>query len=162
MQELEHAVALETDRPRMPDFCVCCGRTATESYKPEPPSRMKGMPQPVEPLAFPYCTACKAHLRASQNRKSSNLVALNLAIWGIGLPLAVGLPAASLLIGPALGGYLYMRNKRSDLRASAECSAEGSAVRVTWLRKHSYEFSFTRKETAKAFLELNRSVLSDR
>ncbi len=146
----------------MPDFCICCGAPATDSYRPESPGRMKGMPQPDEPLAYPYCAACKVHLRAAQDRKTANLVAINFAIWGVGLPLAVGLPLVSLVVGPTIGGLMYVRNRRSNLQTTDECSTEGVAARVSWLRKHTYEFSFTRKETAEAFVELNRDSLTDR
>jgi len=158
----EHSVRVETDRPRMPEFCICCGAPATDVHRPEPPGRMKGMPQPDEPLIYPYCADCKVHLRAAQDRKSSNLVAINFAIWGVGLPLAIGLPAVALVVGPTIGGLIYARNRKSDLRTTDACSAEGVAARVSWVRKHTYEFSFTRKETAQAFVELNRDSLSDR
>lgn len=162
MPDLEHTVSLETDRPRMPDFCCCCGAPATEEHRPEPPGRMRGLPHPEEPLSFPYCAPCKAHLRAAQDRRTSNLVALNLAVWGVAIPLAAGLPGLVFLAGPAIGGYLYFRNSRSNLRASEACTADGPAARMVWHRKHAYHYTFTRKETAEAFLELNRDSVSDR
>jgi len=161
MPAREHAVTLETDRPRMPDFCVCCGASATDFYRPEPVGRMKGLPQPDEPLSFPYCDACKLHLRAAQDRKTSNLVAVNLAIWGIGIPLAAHLPLVSIAVGPAIGALLYVRGTKSHT-LSANCTADGAAAQATWLRKHTYAFTFTRRETAEAFLELNRDSLTDR
>lgn len=162
MAQLEHTVEVTTERPTMPDICVCCGAPPTDHYRPEPVGRMKGLPMPEEPLSFPYCAACKKHLRAAQDRKTSNLVAVNCAIWGVGIPLAAHLPMISLIFGPAIGGFIYTRNKKTDLRASQACSAEGAAARATWLRKHTYAFSFARKETAEAFLELNRDSLADR
>ena len=155
MPDLEHTVSLETDRPQLPDFCCCCGGDATESIAVEPPGRMRGLPQPDEPLKFPYCVECKAHIRKAQDRKTSNLLALNLAIWGVAIPLAGRMPWLTLGIGPALGGILFFRNRSIDFRNKPECTAQGPAARVTWLRKHTYLFTFTRKETAEAFSELN-------
>jgi hypothetical protein len=156
MPDLEHVVELETDRPEMPQFCCCCGDAATVTHVPEPPGRMRGLPQPDEPLAFPYCLPCKQHIRASQDARTSNLAAVNLAIWGIAIPLAARLPAMYLAIGPIIGALLFIRNRSKDLRASDKCTAGGPAARVTWLRKHTYRYAFTRKETAEAFLQLNR------
>lgn len=162
MAQLEHTVEVTTERPVMPNMCVCCGRPPTESYRPEPPGRMRGMPEMDEPLSFPYCEACKKHLRAAQDRRSSNLVALNLAIWGVGIPLATRLPIFALIPGPAIAAALYFRNLRTDLRASQDCAAEGAAARVTWVRKDVYAFSFARKDTAESFAELNRETLFKR
>jgi hypothetical protein len=158
MPELEYSVSLETDLPQMPDFCCCCGGEATESIAPEPPGRMRGLPQPEEALAFPYCAECKAHIRKAQDRKTSNLFALNLAIWGIAIPLAARMPGLSLAVGPALGGAFFLKNRGTALRANPQCTAVGAAARVTWLRKHTYIYSFSRKETADAFLELNQGA----
>jgi hypothetical protein len=117
---------------------------------------------PDEPLSFPYCAPCKAHLRAAQDRRTSNLVALNLAIWGVGLPLAAGLPAVALIPGPALAAWLFWKNTGRQLAANVNCTAEGDAAKATWVKKQTYRFTFSRKETAQAFLDLNRDSLSDR
>jgi hypothetical protein len=162
MPELEHTVALSTDQPSIPDFCACCGAPATESYIAEQPGRMKGMPLPDNPIAFRYCESCSGHLKAAQDRKTSNLVAVNLAVWGVGVPLAAGMPLPSFFIGPGLAGFLYFKNKGRDLRATEQCSAEGPAARVVWHRGSEYHYIFSRRETAEAFAELNRGALLER
>ena len=162
MPDLEHTVALKTDQPAIPDFCCCCGAPAALPHIAEQPGRMRGMPAPDEPIAFFYCEPCFGHVKAAQERKTSNLVALNLAIWGFGLPLAAGLPFPAMLIGPGLAGFLYFRNKGRDLRATDVCSSESIAARAVWHRGDEYHYIFTRKETAEAFVALNRGAVADR
>ena len=162
MSELVHTITLETDRPTMPNFCCCCGDPATEEHRPEPPGRMRGLPEPESVLTYPYCAPCKIHLRAAQDKRTANLFAANLAIWGVAIPLAAKLPSVSLILGPAIGGYLYLKNRGLKLKASERCTAEGPAVKATWHRKHIYHFAFSRKETADAVFELNREAVADR
>ncbi|RMG26160.1 MAG: hypothetical protein D6724_02455, partial [Armatimonadetes bacterium] len=71
---------VRTDRPQFPPFCVCCGEATDDQYTPV--FQEKTRAPNTEPLRFPLCSFCRAHILATHRADSGKLVAVNVAVWG--------------------------------------------------------------------------------
>lgn len=156
-----YQVYVETDRPEFPQVCICCGEEADTDYRPLPPQRRPGLPAD-KPLLLPYCSECLKHLRSSQNFATAQLVALNIAIWGVAIPMVIGLAGAVFAAGPAAGAaiYLHARSQAArEINTKPACAAKGVVCRVVWHRRMIYIFSFLSESYAERFREANRDLL---
>jgi len=144
-----------------PDRCLCCGAKAETEYLPNPPGRAPGMPEPEQPLAFPYCEMCLSHLLDWQRHSGDTLVVANLAIWGVAIPLAARATSPFMVIGPLAGAaYALIAARRPRPQQSSQCSTKGTACRAIWYRRGTYAFSFTNQSVSEEFRRLNQSSLS--
>lgn len=109
-------------------------------------------------LAYPYCEACLAHVRASQKLTTANLVGANMALWGVVLLWYSG---PFIVAGPALAGiYVIGSHKTVKPTLKDSCSSAGLACRVIWYRRNSYVFSFASEAYAEEFRATNSAVLT--
>ncbi|MCH8273244.1 MAG: hypothetical protein IH851_00440 [Armatimonadetes bacterium] len=158
-----HQVRVQTDRPRFPDRCVCCGEDADTTYRPTPPQRRRGMPEPDDPLLLPYCFDCFEHLHASQTVGTMQLLALNVAVWGVAAMMIANLGGTVLAIGPAAGLalYIYARKIAAErIRKKPSCAGADIVMRSVWDRRETYIFSFASESYAEEFRKANEGVLS--
>lgn len=120
------------------------------------------MPEPIEPLKYPYCSHCIDHLRAAQGVDTAKLVAVNVGVWGVAFPMFANAPMPYLLVAPALAAGLYLRalgQRRSTVRLKETCTHSFSACRVVWYRRSTYQFSFASERYAALFKKANAAVL---
>jgi hypothetical protein len=157
-----HRVYVSTDRPTFPGVCVCCGAPADAEYQPFQQPRRAGMPEPIEPLKYPYCSYCIEHLRAAQGVDTAKLIAVNVGVWGVALPMLAHAPIPYLLVAPAFATGLYLRaaaQRRSAVRLKVTCAHALAACRFVWYRRSTYQFSFASERYANLFKEANAAVL---
>gem|GEM_PF-2774204 len=157
-----HRVYVSTDRPNFPDACVCCSGPADTEYQPFQQPRKMGLPEPVEPLRYPYCTSCVNHLRAAQGVDTAKLVAVNVGVWGVALPMFANAPTQYLLVAPAFAAALYVKavgRRRTAVQLKEGCGHPLVACRVVWYRRTTYQFSFASERYAGLFREANSAVL---
>jgi hypothetical protein len=158
---LPYEISVETERPTFPNLCVCCADTATTEYVPTQPGRPQGAPAPEAPLAFPYCDACLDHFKHWQRHANDTMVAVNLGIWGIAIPMMAGASGLPLAIGPALGAIFLFRSRSNPApRLKATCTSMGTACRAVWYRRGTYKFSFANEAVAVAFRDANTGELT--
>lgn len=161
MRLFPHQVYLETDRPEFPPVCMCCLGPAQAVYSPTPPPRGGGQPDPLlEPLEFPYCSACLAHLRQAQESSTRNLIAGNLLIWGMAVPFMAGMSPALMAAGPISAGVYLAAQKRGEAGMKENCAHSGAACRVVWHRRNTYLFTFASEKYAQMFSDANAAVIS--
>ncbi len=159
-----YEVRLRTERPRFPAFCACCGEGTRETYRPLPPPRARGLPLPEKPYEIPLCSFCLHHWRARQAKNTMNLIAWNVGVWGVALLLMAGVQWGAFLIGPVLGGILFLVGRirlagREHLKDT--CSSRELPVQAVWERGEVYRYSFARESFAEEVRRLNREVLQD-
>lgn len=121
-----------------------------------------GMPEPIEPLRFPYCSYCVAHLRATQGADTAKLVAVNIGVWGVAIPMFANAPVGYLLLAPTVAAAFYAHaqiQRNRTVRLKENCTHPVVACRVAWYRRSTYQFSFASEEYANLFREANRAQL---
>jgi len=156
---LPYQVWVETDRPSFPDRCVVCGSDAETEYRPTPPQRMRGLPEPEKQLAVPYCQDCLAAFRFRQSLATRGLIALNVAVWGAYalfsvLPLGTAF-AVMVPVGAAIYAPLWLKG-----RSMPSPQFGGVGMRAVWYRRTTYVFSFASEEYAKSFERENKKWLT--
>ncbi|MER3413559.1 MAG: hypothetical protein C4341_04845 [Armatimonadota bacterium] len=157
-----HSVFVSTDRPNFPNVCVCCGAYADSEYQPFQQPRRMGMPEPVEPLKYPYCSDCVAHVRAAQGVDTAKLIAVNVGVWGVAVPMFANAPIQYLLVAPAFAAALYLRavgQRRGAVRLKETCAHPLAACHVAWYRRSTYQFSFASERYAGLFRDANAGSL---
>jgi hypothetical protein len=159
-----YEVRMRTERPRFPPVCACCGDPTSETYRPFPPARPRGLPPPAVPFEIPLCSFCLRHWRARQAKNTLNLIAANVGVWGIALTLMAGGKGGVFLIGPVLAGLLFLagqfRTRKGEILKET-CTSRELPVRAIWERGEVYRYSFARGPFAEEVRRLNRDVLQE-